>query len=358
MITNTERRAFPVIEITNEMPLNRMGGVGTVIENLISGFAAEGVDALWFVIDHAYPPAEVDEILRRFHPVVVGSAEELRHFTAPLLHVHTYKPNPALDAVLARHRVVCTIHSLLALEERTNGVGLGGARAWQEHLISLSARVVVLSGAEHRHYRALGYRQRNPAVTVIPNGVACAAPFRPTRGKAVLGYCGRLVPRKHPEYVQLLLGEAHFATRRVLVAGRGFSPYARNLLHAHGLAERVSFLGWCAGARLEAFFEAIDVLAVPSSYEPFGLVALEAAARGIPVVCTRTDGLHEVLGPHAFYCADGTYDAFRAAMHDWDDASPDELHARCVAARQRYEAHFTDRVMARRYRHLFAELAG
>ena len=78
----------------------------------------------------------------------------------------------------------------------------------------------------------------------------------------MLGYCGRLVPRKHPEYVQLLLGEAHFATRRVLVAGRGFSPYARNLLHAHGLAERVSFLGWCAGARLEAFFDAIDVLAV------------------------------------------------------------------------------------------------
>jgi hypothetical protein len=35
VITNTARRAFDVIEITNEMPLNRTGGVGTVIDNLI-----------------------------------------------------------------------------------------------------------------------------------------------------------------------------------------------------------------------------------------------------------------------------------------------------------------------------------
>ena len=42
MITNTRERDFDVIEITNEMPHNRMGGMGSVIEALTSGFAAIG----------------------------------------------------------------------------------------------------------------------------------------------------------------------------------------------------------------------------------------------------------------------------------------------------------------------------
>ncbi len=53
-------------------------------------------------------------------------------------------------------------------------------------------------------------------------------------GKQVLGFCGRLVPRKHPEYVQWMLTEPGFDTRRVLIAGRGFSPYARDLLALTG----------------------------------------------------------------------------------------------------------------------------
>ena len=75
----------------------------------------------------------------------------------------------------------------------------------------------------------------------------------------MLGFCGRLVPRKHPEYVQWMLTEPGFETRGVLIAGRGFSPYARDLLARHALAGRVRFLGWCAGARLEAFFDRDDM---------------------------------------------------------------------------------------------------
>src|SRR5262245_56042419 len=66
MRTNTEARAFDVVEITNEMPLNRIGGVGTVIEHLMTGFARIGVNALWFVVDHPYSPTEVDALLRRY----------------------------------------------------------------------------------------------------------------------------------------------------------------------------------------------------------------------------------------------------------------------------------------------------
>lgn len=356
MITNTERRTFDVIEITNEMPQNRTGGVGTVIDNLITGFDAEGVGALWFLTDHGYHPGQVDEILARFPNVAVGHIEALAGFSAPVAHIHSYQQNPALTTYLAGRKAVCTIHSLLALEEQSNDVRLGSAVGWQERLIAESACVVVLSRAERAKYRALGYERLNPQVRVIHNGVRPPGRFRTPRRKRVLGYCGRLVPRKHPEYVQMMLNEPGFEDCRVLIAGRGFSPYARDLLRDRAIAARVDFLGWCAGARLEAFFDSIDVLAVPSIYEPFGLVAVEAAARGVPVVCTAVDGLPEVLGPHAFYCTDTGYPAFRAAMYAWQRATGEELAARCAAARRRYERRFTDRMMGRRYRRLFESL--
>lgn len=356
VISNTERRAFDVIEITNEMPVNRTGGVGTVIDNLMTGLAGEGIAALWFLTDHGYSATQVDEILRRFPDVVVGPIEDLDRFAAPVSHIHCYQQNPALAAYLARRPAVCTIHSLLALEERSNDVRLGTAVAWQEQLISSSACVVVLSHAERAKYSALGYDRLNPRVRVIHNGVRLPPRFRAPRGKQVLGYCGRLVPRKHPEYVQMMLNELGFEDCRVLIAGRGFSPYARDLLRDRGLDARVEFLGWCAGERLEAFFDTIDVLAVPSIYEPFGLVAVEAAARGVPVVCTAIDGLIEALGRHAFYCADTSFAAFRAAMDAWRTATPDELASRSRNARIRYERRFTDRMMGRRYTRLFREL--
>ena len=356
MLTNTTQRRFDVIEVTNEMPINRMGGVGTVMESLMSGLRAEGVRPLWFVTDHAYRPAQLEALLARFPDVVVGGAHELDAFGAPLLHVHSYQQNPALHARLRRRHAVFTVHSLLAHEELSNGVALHGAVRGQEEMIALARCVVLLSASELAKYRALGYEALNPRVRVIHNGVGCAAPYRAPRGRQVLGFCGRLVPRKHPEYVQWMLTEPGFETRRVLIAGRGFSPYARDLLARHALAERVRFLGWCAGARLEAFFDAIDVLAVPTIYEPFGLVALEAAARGIPVVCPRTDGLVEVLGEHAFYCEDTSYEAFREAMRRWDAASPEALAALSAGARKRYLEAFTDLAMARRYCALFAEL--
>jgi glycosyltransferase involved in cell wall biosynthesis len=287
----------------------------------------------------------------------VGPVEALDEFSAPVFHIHSYQQNPTLTAFIADRRSVCTIHSLLALEETSNDVRLGSAVAWQEKLIADSACAVVLSRAERAKYFALGYERLNPRVRVIHNGVRKPPHFRAPREKRVLGFCGRLVPRKHPEYVQMMLNEPGFEDCRVLIAGRGFSAYARNLVRDHDLDARVDFLGWCAGERLDAFFDSIDVLAVPSIYEPFGLVAVEAAARGIPVVCTAIGGLVEVLGGHAFYSADTSYSAFRAAMREWHAATPEELVARCGAAHFRYERCFTDRMMGRRYRRLFDALS-
>lgn len=357
MVANTHRRAFDVVEVTNEMPWNRIGGVGTVIENLISGFDATSTRALWFLVDHSYRPDELETILSRYDSVVVGTHDDLGRFDAPVAHLHSYSVNARLLDALAGRTVVFTIHSLLSEEERSNDVDLSGAVRWQEQLIAACDRVVLISEAERGHYTRLGYDRLNPRVSIVHNGLRLPSRFRAPRAKRTLGFSGRLVPRKHPEYVQMILGEKGFEERRALIAGKAFSLYARDLVGRLGLEERVRYLGWCGGERLEAFYDAIDVLAVPSVYEPFGMAALEAAARGVPVVCTRVDGLTEVLGEHAFYVEDESYEAFREGMQAWAEADEEALAELAEGAFVRYVERFTDVAMARAYQDVFAELS-
>lgn len=356
MITNTDARTFDVVEITNEMPINRIGGVGSVIENLLSGFQALGVRALWFLVDHSYRPFEIEEILAEYPSVAIGTHEDLQHFQAPIVHLHSYNYNPQLLDYLQDNKALFTIHSLLAYEEWSNDVELPLAVEWQEALIAACDEVVLVSEAERRYYRRLGYHRLNPRVGVVHNGVRSPARVCNRRQKRVLGYSGRLVPRKHPEYVQMILREEGFEELTTMIAGKAFSTYARDLLRDLEIEDRVRYLGWCGGARLEAFYDAIDVLAVPSIYEPFGLAALEAAARGIPVVCTRVDGLVEVLGEYAFYCEGDTYEDFQEAMYRWLELDQKSIAALTEGARARYERHFTDVAMARKYQRRFAGL--
>jgi glycosyltransferase involved in cell wall biosynthesis len=349
VISNTTERTFDVVEITNEMPRNRIGGVGTVIENLISGFEATGTRALWFLVDHGYRRFEIDEILARYPSVAVGTHEDVRRFHAPVAHLHSYNVNPRLVDALAGRTTVFTVHSLLVEEERSNDVDLSGAVRWQEELLAACDLVVVVSDAERARYRSIGYESLNPRVAVVHNGVRTPDRYRAPRGKVTLGFSGRLVPRKHPEYVQMILRESGFEGCRTLIAGKGFSTYARDLVGRLAIDGRVRYLGWCGGPRLEAFYDAVDVVVLPSIYEPFGLAALEAAARGVPVVCTRVDGLVEVLGDHAFYAEGPTYPAFRAAIGRWLDADEASLAVLAAGARARHRERFTDVAMARAY---------
>src|SRR5207302_5666369 len=58
----------------------------------------------------------------------------------------------------------------------------------------------------------------------------------------------------------------------------------------------VHFAGF-VGADLPATFAASDTVVVPSIYEPFGIVALEAAAAGAPLAVAATGGLAEIVEP-------------------------------------------------------------
>ncbi|KKM10553.1 hypothetical protein SY88_12820 [Clostridiales bacterium PH28_bin88] len=79
-------------------------------------------------------------------------------------------------------------------------------------------------------------------------------------------------------------------------AGAGIKPgpfedHLRSLCHNLGINERVRFLGPVAQQELPVYYSAADVCVIPSFYESFGLVAIEAMACGCPVVASRVGGL-------------------------------------------------------------------
>jgi glycogen(starch) synthase len=85
---------------------------------------------------------------------------------------------------------------------------------------------------------------------------------------------------------------------RFLVAGSGtHEEELRRQAEELGLLEHGTFLGWIGDDVLHSLYRIADVCVVPSIYEPFGLVALEAMASGCPCIVADTGGLREVV-PH------------------------------------------------------------
>jgi glycogen(starch) synthase len=146
-------------------------------------------------------------------------------------------------------------------------------------------------------------------VAVIPNGVdpnelqpsgdlqALRHEFAEPHEKLVL-LVGRLVYEKG---FQLALDALPDVIERVgnvrfLVAGSGtheaeLKAQAQRL----GLIEHGTFLGWIGDDVLHSLYRIADLCVVPSIYEPFGLVALEAMASGCPCIVADTGGLREVV---------------------------------------------------------------
>jgi len=110
-----------------------------------------------------------------------------------------------------------------------------------------------------------------------------------------VGFLGRLHPKKNIE--QLIAALTLLPSQvSLLIAGDG-DPVYREKLQAIGKAvipgDRVTWCGFLTGAKKEDFLREIDLLAMPSQYECFGMVAAEAMAVGTPVLVSPETGVAE-----------------------------------------------------------------
>jgi glycogen(starch) synthase len=181
--------------------------------------------------------------------------------------------------------------------------------AAERAMVRHADHVLTCSEFMRQHVRTV-FRVRASKVTAIPNGIdpaeldpadtdltALRARFA-SPGEHLVLLVGRLVYEKgfHTALDALAPLVRRHGNIRFVVAGTGTAEaelkrQARRLrLMRHG-----SFLGWVGDDMLHALYRVADLCIVPSIYEPFGLVALEAMASGCLCVVADTGGLREVV---------------------------------------------------------------
>ncbi|MEK7215337.1 MAG: glycosyltransferase [Chloroflexota bacterium] len=181
----------------------------------------------------------------------------------------------------------------------------------EQQIIRQADAVVVASPQEEARLKRL-YDHAQGKVRVIPCGVDTDT-FRPLEmaearrhlglnGERILLFVGRPDPLKG---LEILIGAASLlehpkGVRVLVVGGEGDqSDSAYQPIHALAqtldIAEQVSFTGAVSQQQLPYYYSAADVCVVPSYYESFGLVALEAMACGTPVVASRVGGLQTTV---------------------------------------------------------------
>jgi glycosyltransferase involved in cell wall biosynthesis len=114
-----------------------------------------------------------------------------------------------------------------------------------------------------------------------------------------VGFLGRLHPSKNLELLIDAIGQLDTGVT-LSVAGRGDPTIEKKLrLQANRvLPGRSDFIGWVDGAKKREFFSSIDLLAMPSEYECFGVAAVEALAAGVPVITSHRVGIADIVQTH------------------------------------------------------------
>ena len=133
----------------------------------------------------------------------------------------------------------------------------------------------------------------------------------------LLGIVCRLVEQKGIPYALEALRRlrAEYPQAHLVIAGDGEkAAELRRLASALGIADRVHWLGWRSDAA--DLMAAFDVLLVPSLWEGFGLVLLEAMSRRVPVIASRVSAIPEVIvdGESGILIAPRDVDALTKAM--------------------------------------------
>jgi len=116
----------------------------------------------------------------------------------------------------------------------------------------------------------------------------------------LIAFAGRFVHEKGiQELIKALpLLKNDFPDVRLVLAGAGHDEAEqRDRAQRYGVDDLITWPGFLDDDALATLFSAADVVVVPSVYEPFGLVALEAQATGTPVAVTDTGGLRDLVEP-------------------------------------------------------------
>lgn len=373
------------------------GGMNVYVREVASALAQGGVECTTYTrADRPGLPPEVQvEPGHRVVHVPAGPFELPKEALTDELDLFTTRvgehllAGPGVDVIhgnywlsgMVGHRLkhdldvplVSTFHTLARVKAEGGDLEPSWRDRAEAEIIGCSDVICVSCPEEERQFRRL-YGDPAGRIEVVPPAVEHAffAPGdrRGARGavglpedRPIVLFVGRIQPLKGPDVAVAAM--AHVPDALLVVVGGasgldGAAEMARieRLVDELGLADRVQFVAPRPHHILSSYYRAADVVVVPSRSESFGLVALEAAACGIPVVASAVGGLLNIVHDGVTgLLVDGRDPARfgRALREVLDDPIGAAGMGEAAAVRAR---RFTWGFTAARLRRVYADLAG
>lgn len=240
-------------------------------------------------------------------------AEDLADFGPDVVHANYWLSGVAGRIIKQRlHLPLVTTFHTLARVKAVLGDPEPDRRARAEAEVMSCADAVLANCTAEAEQLVTYYGASADRIEIVPPGVDHAF-FSPgsqsgarwalqTDDRPLLLFVGRIQPLKGVDVAVESLARLERTDARLWIVGgasgaggEGAVERVRRLISSNGLEERVRFVPPQPHHLLSTFYRAADVCVVPSRSESFGLVALEAAACGVPTVASAVGGLRTLV---------------------------------------------------------------
>lgn len=293
---------MPKIKILQIISSLDRGGAERVMADLCRGLDKEKFEVRVIVLKRLGPLSadltkagidfELFGLPFKFGVFKIGKLTSLiREFAPDVVHTHLFASD--FYGTIAACRA-----GVKAIVSTEHNINIG--QSWIRNLIQRLAHrrqdvVVAVSGAVRDYLIA----QAIPAdrITVINNGIDLEK-FHPaekiTRDQIIIGALGRLDRQKGFDVLIRALARIKDRRFQCVIAGAG-QEYEKleKLINCTGLATKVRLVG--SESDNANFYRQADIFVVPSRWEGFGIVVLEAGATGLPVIASDVDGIRDII---------------------------------------------------------------
>ena len=322
-----------ILMLTWEYPPRIVGGIARVVHDLSKRLIKDGHEVtvvtyrdgdtpyyendkgvdVYRVDNYMISPNNFIEWIMQLNFNMVAKASEIIEKQGKFDVIHAHDWLVANSAKTLKNSfgipLVCTIHATES--GRNSGIHDETQRyindtEWM--LTYESTEVIVNSNFMKGHVQGL-FGLPFDKINVVPNGINLTNfngierdyEFRRQYARdeeKIILYMGRLVYEKGIQHLiaamPKILGSYNDA--KLIIAGKGgmldeLKREAENL----GVANKVYFTGYLDSKQVQKMYKCADVAVFPSTYEPFGIVALEAMLAGVPAVVSDVGGLNEIV---------------------------------------------------------------
>lgn len=288
-----------VLMVSWEYPPHVVGGLGRHVGALVPALRALGVDVR---VAHpaGAPRLRADVLLAQVAAAQPGLVAQLPAdgWVPDVVHGHDWLTADAARELAARTgaHLVSTVHATESGRQQgylTTPLQREIDRR-ERRMCRESSQVLVCS-----QFMADEVARRfDVRATVIGNGAAAGPASSNERDPRLIAFAGRLVHEKGvQELIKALpiLAGDHPDIHCVIAGDGPLAAAQRDRARRYRVADRIEWTGFLDAPATAGLLARAAVVVVPSLYEPFGLVALEAQLAGTPVAVADTGGLRELV---------------------------------------------------------------